>query len=315
MAIRTLFIGTGEFAVPVLEALLDAEVVEVVGVVTQPDKPAGRAQELLAGPVGKALDGSLKSKVESIKIFKPEKLRSEAEQILEETRPELIIVAAYGQMIPDIMLDYPKYRALNLHGSLLPQLRGAVPVPMAIMQGLSRTGVTIQRMVKELDAGPVIAQVATELTGGESAGMLMSKLAHLGADLLIEILPKWIAGDLPEQPQQDDKATYCYQQDISKDKAQLMFHTPAALAERMIRAFNPWPVAWVELDSAKRLKVFSAKLHDEECCFTEGMLVRKGKALYLQLRDGLIELGEIQLEGKQKRDASEYLFLDGVKIA
>lgn len=315
MAIRTLFLGTGEFAVPILDSLMQNASVDLVGVVTQPDKPVGRAQELAPGAVGAALTESLKPKSEGLKIFKPEKLRLEAPKILEDTQPELVIVAAYGQMIPDIMLDYPKYRALNLHGSLLPQLRGAVPVQAAIVQGLEYTGVTIQRMVKELDAGPTIAQVKTAIEPQETAGELMLRLAGLGAKLLADVLPQWIAGELQEQVQIESLSTYCYQQDISKDKAQLMFHTPAALAARMIRAFNPWPVAWVALADGKRLKIFSAKLYSEECCFTTGMITRRGKLLCLQLRDGLLELGEIQLEGKQRRAAHDYLFLDGKELA
>lgn len=318
MSIRTLFIGTGDFAVTILNKLSSLDYVQVVGVITQPDKPVGRKQELTPGPLKQAILNNLA--LQNYKIFQPEKLRLEAEQIMNETQPDLIIVAAYGQMIPDIMLTQPKFKCLNLHGSLLPELRGAVPVQMSILQGLEKTGITIQRMVKELDAGPIVATAETELQGNETTESLMSRLGVLGADLLAQVLPDWTAGKLQEQPQDDSKATFCYQADIAKEKAEITSETDVHLAERMVRAFYPWPIAWVKLHDGKTLKIYSARydellsanVSDYDSMKPEGntpFIMRSGKSLFLVLSNGVLELLEIQLEGKQRREAEEYLFL------
>lgn len=308
--VKTLFIGTGEFAVPVLKSLVGLELVDLVGVVTQPDKPAGRKQELTPGPLKKALQEI--SDLGNVQLFQPEKLREAADDIMSQTSPELIIVAAYGQMIPDSMLNTPKHKCLNLHGSLLPQLRGAVPVQMAILQGLSETGVTIQQMVKELDAGPILTTVDCEITPSETAESLMKKLADLGAALLVETLPRWVAGEIQPQEQDHSQATFCYQADIAKERAEIRFETPAEQVERMVRAFYPWPVAWAKLDAqeGKALKIFKARI-EQGLSFksNELKILRDGKRLFLTLQDGTLELLEIQLEGKQRRAGEEYLFL------
>lgn len=314
MGIRTLFIGTGGFAVTVLQALIASELVDVVGVITQPDKPFGRKQELRGGPLMEFIRNDESAK--NLKIYQPEKLRLEAEQILNETTPELIIVAAYGQMIPDVMLTYPKYKCLNLHGSLLPQLRGAVPVQMAILNGLEATGITIQEMVKELDAGPIVAVERVDIAPDETSESLMSKLAEVGSELLIKIIPDLIAGKIQFVEQDHSQATFCYQADIAKEKAEITFEMSVKQAERMIRAFYPWPVAWVnysknEGEVSQMLKIFKATpalgvTHQ----FQKLAIFREGKKLYLALNDGTIELEELQLEGKNKRQASHYLFLE-----
>lgn len=312
---RTLFLGTGEFAVPILEALLQAEFIEVVGVVTQPDKLAGREQSINIIPVKQFVDRyNIDNTSDSLRLFQPEKLRLEAEQILAETNPELIIVAAYGQMVPQLMLESPKYKCLNLHGSLLPQLRGAVPVPMAILQGLSKTGVTLQQMVKELDAGPLLARTELDLLGVETTETLMDELAALGAKLLINTLPTYFAGQIQPQPQDESQATFCYEADIAKDKAELCMDTPVDVAERMVRAFYPWPVVWTNIlvnGQTKRLKIFTAQISPgaEVTLVSELRVRRAGKQLFLDLSDGTLELLELQLEGKKRGSAVDYLFL------
>lgn len=310
MKVRILFVGTGDFAVPILEKLHSLDYIELVGIITQPDKPVGRKQELTPGPLKQAILNGPNSA--QLKIYQPGKLRLEAEQILNETQPDLIIVAAYGQMIPDIMLTQPKYKCLNLHGSLLPELRGAVPVPIAILQGLDKTGITIQQMVKELDAGPIIAVKEVELEGNETTEVLMSRLAALSCDLLAQILPDWVAGKIIPQPQDESKATFCYQEDIAKEKAEIKFETDVNLAERMVRAFYPWPVAWITY-KGKRVKIFKTAKTEGDWSFEADELTLKvdGGRLYLCLQNGTLEILELQLEGSMRREAKDYLYLVG----
>ncbi len=310
---RVLFIGTGEFAVPVLQGLLSAPI-ELAGIVTQPDKPVGREQELAGGPVKKFLE----SNPLSVPIFQPENLRSESQTILQQTLPDLVVVAAYGQMVPDDMLTQPKWGALNLHGSLLPKLRGAVPVPMAILQGLAVTGVTIQQMVAELDAGPIYAQQEMAILPDDTTESLKQRLAEKGSEMLLEMLPDLFADKLQVREQEHAQATFCYERDIAKEKAEIKFDTSVVTAERMVRAFYPWPIAWFTYiapgQEPKRIKIFKARL------FTDGAasistthqeleVVRSGKHLLLVLQDGVLELEELQMESKNRRAASDYLFL------
>lgn len=299
-----MFIGSGEFAVPILDSLLKNELIDLVCVITQPDKPVGRKQVLTPTPVGEFLQKN------SIKVIceTPAKIRIEAESLLNKYQPELIIVASYGQIIPESILSYPKYKALNLHGSLLPELRGAVPVQMSILNGLEKTGVTIQRMVYEMDAGPIVAKQEVELKNTETTDILMDKLAHLGAALLTDILPKWINGQIQEIPQNESDSTYCYKDDISKNKAEITFETDLDTAERMIRAFYPWPVAWIKYQG-KMVKIFSGIVSDLKENSSELKFIKKDKKLFLVLQTGCIEVLELQIEGKNRDSFKNYLFL------
>ena len=321
MKVKTLFFGTAEFAVSILKALIASDEVEVVGVVTQPDKAAGRDHDLMIVPV-KQLVNSIDINLarSNIRMFQPDKLREDAARILEETAPEIIIVAAYGQMIPDEIINYPKYGIYNLHGSLLPDLRGAVPVQMSILLGRPQAGITMQKLVKALDEGDIAVSEPINLNGSETTESLMTTLADVAADLTIGTIPKIVSGDIEFVPQDHSQATYCYQSDIAKDKAEIKIDTDVELAERMIRAFYPWPVAWclVKMPNGepKRLKIFAANIIDPEngaempVNAAEGLQLSKhGKTLLLPLKNGILELKEVQLEGKQRRSAKDYLFL------
>lgn len=310
--LKVLFAGTAEFAIPSFELLLNNDKVEVVGLLTQPDRPVGRKQVLNPTPVKSFLLGS--RWVDNVPVFTPERLSKEAEAILAATNPDIIVVAAYGQFVPSKMLEGPKLGAINIHGSLLPELRGAVPVQMAILQGLAKTGVTIQKMVKDMDAGDVLGKKEYVLTGTETTEILMKELADLGAKLLSEILPDLGAGGVESTPQNEAQATFCYQQDIAKQNAEISAQTNVYLAERMVRAFYPWPIAWYKVDSGpytgKRIKVFSSKVSNLELPKTQSnTLFEYDERLFLNLGGGCLELLEIQLEGKQRRPASEYLWL------
>lgn len=315
---KTLFIGTSEFAVPILEKLSRLENIDIAGIVTQPDRPAGRHQSELVPPTVKAFAISKKLKAE---IFQPEKLKTEAKNILEKTKPELVITASYAQMIPKIMLDYPKLKALNVHASLLPELRGAVPVPMAILQGEKKTGVTIQIMAEKLDEGPIIDQKEIRIDPEETAGTLTDKLSKLAADQLENILPKWIGGKIKPKKQDNSKATYCFQKDISKEKAMLLGTDSAIEIDRKVRAFNPWPIAWAYLREAsagfagKRIKIFKVKILNKTHLSKKNLkFFRHNKSLILRADTGWLEVLECQVEGKNIMSGKDALFLANDKL-
>lgn len=308
--IKTLFFGSGEFAIPILRELHNLEYIDLVGVVTQPDKPFGRKMVLKPTPVGEYL---IENQIVSDQnILKPDKLKLHSNEILERFKPELIIVASYGQIIPHEIVHYPKFRALNFHGSLLPRLRGAVPVQMAILQGLEESGVTLQIMEDGMDVGDIISTREYRLKDDETSETLMKILAELSAEIVKDELIKWISGELVAQKQDESSATYCYKTDISKEKAEITTSTTLVQADRMIRAFYPWPVAWLKIEN-KSLKIFSARFANE--FFTEEMdlppltLSKKEGRLILKLSDGYLELLEVQLEGKKRDSAKNYLFL------
>ncbi|MBN1331499.1 methionyl-tRNA formyltransferase [Candidatus Dojkabacteria bacterium] len=316
--IRTLFIGTSDFAIPILTRLVKIDFIDLVGVVTQPDKPTGRHHsELKPSAVA-----DYAKDIENLKLFKPEKLKDEAGKILEETSPELIIVASFGQMIPNEMLEYPKFGCINVHASLLPKLRGAVPIPMAILQGLEETGISFQKMIDKLDAGDVIKSFRVKISDDETTKSLSKKLSSLAGGRIEEVIKGWIEGGLEASSQNDSEATYCVQKDISKEKAQITPDTEVAVAERMIRAFYSWPVAWGFVGvngEEKRLKIFKAKIGDlkieTKIEFKQHgnaktlEIVKNGKGLFVPLKGGALELEEIQLEGKERKAVSEYLYL------
>ncbi len=308
MRIKTIFIGSGEFAVPILDKLLQSDLIEITCVISQPDKPVGRKQILTPTPVSEFLQkNSIKISLET-----PVKIRLEADNLLNKYQPELIIVASYGQIIPESILNYPKYKALNIHGSLLPELRGAVPVQMSILNGLSKTGVTIQRMVYQMDAGPIVGLKEIELNNKETSDLLMDKLGNLGAELLIQILPKWIDGQIQEVPQNEMGATYCYKDDIAKNKAEITFETDIDLAERMVRAFYPWPIAWVKYNN-KFIKIYSAIVSTPIPGLENLRFIKKDKKLYLGLKNGSLEILELQEEGKKRGEFKNYFYLADIK--
>lgn len=316
---KVIFAGSGEFSWPVLEGLLDNPRYEVVGILTQPHKPQGRDQILAPAFLERALIENRPGVASNIKFYRPEKLRLEAESILNEAKPDLIVVAAYGQIIPNSMLGFSDLGCVNFHGSVLPELRGAVPVPMAILQGLKKTGVTLQKVVAALDAGDIIAIQKTEIIPEETTGSLMAKLAGIAKTMVGNELIDYVDGKITPIPQNHDQATFCIAADIAKEKAEINTLTNLELAERMVRAFNPWPVAWVQVnvgEESKRLKIFKASIFKEQDFENSliGKIARHGKSLVLVLQNGALQLHEIQLEGKRTGSATDYLFLDGATL-
>jgi methionyl-tRNA formyltransferase len=328
--VQTIFIGAGNFAVKILENLLKSdsplsESLEVVAIVTQPDKIAGRKKELTPPAVKQYLLDYTKLLVSSvgssIPLLQPVKLRNESAEILEKFKPELIIVADYGQMVPNDIIDFPKYKCLNIHGSILPNYRGAVPAAAAILNGDKKTGVSIPIMTYKLDDGAVIGSREIEILDTDTTYTLRMRLADIGNELLNEILPQWIKGEIEPIVQDESKATITWEKDIDKEKAQITKFMKIEIVERMIRAYSPWPIAWANVEVNKklqRLKIYKAKIVDEGSVnpahVEVGEIFKDNKKLYLTFEDGILELLEVQLEGKKVLEGKDYLFLDGIKL-
>lgn len=232
---RVVFMGSPEFAVPSLHALAAAGHA-IVAVYTQPDRPAGRGRRLTPPPVRAAAETL------GIPVLQPERLRGRNEMDrLRALAPDLIVVAAYGQILRPAVVDLPHYGVLNVHASLLPRHRGASPIPAAILAGDAETGISIMRIDYGLDTGPVLARRATRIGDDDTTATLTDRLAVLGAALLADTLPGWLAGTLPPQPQDDARTTYAPQ--IGKEDARIDWTSPAARIWRVVRAYNPWPLA------------------------------------------------------------------------
>jgi methionyl-tRNA formyltransferase len=305
--VKTLFIGTGEFAIPILNELHTNPNFDLVGAVTQPDKPVGREQVLTPGPVKQHIDSA---NIE-VPVIQPTKINERVDEIISKFSPELIIVASYGQIISKKLLDYPKHGSLNFHGSLLPKLRGAVPIQCSILLGFKETGVTLQLMSEEMDMGAIVSQEKINISDDDTYETLSKKLSKIASEIVKNDLVKWVKGEIVQREQDHSLATYCYQADTSKDKAEINAAMSVEMADRMVRAFYPWPVAWILLkegrNKGKRLKIFSAKVM--EGLMSDAQLSVKEGKLVLSLSDGALELIEVQLEGKERRNASEYLWL------
>jgi methionyl-tRNA formyltransferase len=242
------FMGSPDFALSTLQAL--HENYPVVGVVTQPDRAAGRGRELKPPPVKKlALELG-------IPVIQPEKLREpEAMEQLHSWSPDVIVVAAFGQILKQDVLDLPEFGCINVHASLLPRWRGAAPINAAILHGDEETGITIMKMDAGLDTGPILSQRSVRIKPDETAGSLFKTLSQLGADLLLKTLPGYISGEIVPHPQPEGGATYAGM--MKKQEGELDFSQPAAELERKVRAFNPWPGTYFDWDGG-RLKVHKA---------------------------------------------------------
>jgi methionyl-tRNA formyltransferase len=296
--VRTVFIGTGEFAVPALRALAASPEVALAGVVTAPARPSGRRGELRRSPVA-----SVAGELRVAPVLSPERLRRpDSVASVLDLAPELIVLADYGQIVPAALLDL-RFGALNLHPSLLPRHRGAAPVPATIVNGDARTGVALMRMDAGLDTGPLVAVEEVALRGDEVAPDLESDLARRGADLLVATLPGWIDGSMEARPQAADGATLT--QPLRREDGRLDPTTPAADLERRVRAFQPWPGAWLDTDQG-RVSVTSARLVDGGAG-NLGVIRAVGPSLVLSTADGALELLTIQPAGGKPMSAEAFL--------
>lgn len=292
--------GSPDFALSTLRKL--AQNYQVVGVVTQPDRASGRGRELKAPPV-KTLAQEL-----NIPVMQPQKLREpEAMQQLREWNPDLIVVAAFGQILKKDVLDMPQYGCINVHASLLPRWRGAAPINAAILAGDEETGVTIMKMDVGLDTGPMLAMKKIRITPDDTAGTLFEALSTLGADLLIETLPAYMDGKLSPQPQPEEGATYAPM--LKKEDGRLDFNQPAVELERRIRAMNPWPGAWFEWDG-NLLKVSRGSVGEGKSLKVGSRFIVEGRPAVM-CADGALILEEVQPPGKKVMLGKA--FLSGVR--
>lgn len=300
--IRVIFMGTPEFAVPGLSRLIAAPEFEVVGVFTQPDKPVGRKQALTPPPIKEL---ALKH---GLAVFQPAKIRPEIETI-KNLKPDLIAVIAYGKIIPQEILDIPTFGCVNVHASLLPKYRGAACLNAPILNGDKETGVTVMKMEAGLDTGPILRQTKMKLSGTETLEDVHDSLSKLGAELLIPTLLDFIGGKIKPQAQDESQASYI--KVLSKEDGRIDFQKSAAEIERMIRAYNPWPGTYTEMDG-EILKIIAVEHEAAELNKAKpGQLFLDEERLLIQCGQNALVILKLQLSGKRIMTSSE--FINGYK--
>ncbi|MBK1722789.1 methionyl-tRNA formyltransferase [Thiocystis violacea] len=309
--LRVIFAGTPEFSVPSLAALI-AGGADVVAVYTQPDRPAGRGRKLQMSPVKQfALEND-------VTVHQPQSLKRDplAAQALQALEADLMIVIAYGLILPLAVLEAPRLGCVNVHASLLPRWRGAAPLQRAVLAGDDETGVCIMRMEEGLDTGPVYHRIATPIAARETGGSLHDRLADLGAAALMEALPGIVDGSSVPEPQDDSRATYAHK--LTKEEAVIDWNGSAQTIERQVRAFDPWPVAQTEIDGAS-LRIWDAESDPRaETPAPPGSVIRADKGgIQVATGQGVLRITRLQPAGKKPMSASDYLnarHLDGVRL-
>ena len=296
---KIIFMGTPDFAVGTLEAIIEAGH-EVLLVVTQPDKPKGRSGALQYTPVKEC------ALAHGIEVFQPVKIRLEENvEFLRKYEADIFVVAAFGQILPKSILDMPKYGCINVHASLLPKYRGAAPIQWAVINGDSVTGVTIQQMDIGVDTGDIILTKELAVSEDETGGGLFDKLAVVGAEACLEALEQIANGTATRTPQNHEEATHVSM--ISKEFGNIDWEKSAAEIERLIRGLNPWPSAYTKLDG-KTFKIWKAKVVSEENEYATGCIIHVGKGeMEVQTGKGALSLLEVQLEGKKRMEIDAFL--------
>lgn len=302
---RVVFMGTPEFAVPCLQKLIDCGH-EVTGVFTQPDKPQGRKMIMTPPPVKKlALDNN-------IKVYQPVKMRDgTALEMLKEANPELIIVVAYGKILPKEILEYPEYGCINIHASLLPDLRGAAPIQWSVINGFEKTGVTSMQMDEGLDTGDMLIKSEISIGENETAGELHDRLSVLGAEVLEETIAALIDGKL--EPEKQDHSKFTYASMLSKELSPIDWNLTAKEVHNKIRGLCPWPSANAILNG-KKVKIHKSILSNIKGT-KAGEIVQADKKLVVACGDlNCIEILELQAEGKKSMSAADYLRGNPVQV-
>lgn len=291
------FMGTPDFAVPALKQLMQQHT--VLAVVTQPDRPAGRNRQMQASPVNLAAESA------GIPVFQPEKIRRpEAIEVLRQWPADLFIVAAFGQILPQTVLDVPRFGSINIHASLLPRWRGAAPIQAVIRAGDVDTGITIMRMDAGLDTGPILTQRAIPLAADETGASLHDKLALMGGDLLIDTLPGYLDATIQPQPQDDALATLAPR--IRKEDGRIDWSASAIEIDRQVRAFTPWPGTFT-LWGGKLLKIVAGSAStDEHSRAVPGTVLNRQGQLAIVTGVGLYFPSRLQLEGRAALSATEF---------
>lgn len=305
---RIIFMGTPDFSVPVLQRILE-DGYDVIAVVTQPDRPVGRKRVLTPPPV----------KVEAIKhgipVYQPEKIkaREELEQIL-ALNPDLIITAAFGQILPKELLDAPKHGCINVHASLLPELRGGAPIHYSIIQGKEKTGITIMYMAEKLDAGDILTQVEVPITETDTVGTLHDKLSIAGAKLLSETLPALLEGNIQPIKQNDDEATFA--PNIKREQERIDWTKTGSEIYNLIRGLNPWPVAYTTVTGSV-WKIWGAEKIKGSSNDVPGTIIKiESDGIIVATGDDIaIKITELQPSGKKKMNSSQFLLGAGSLIS
>lgn len=302
---RVVFMGTPDFAVPALEAIVEAGH-DVIAVVTQPDKPKGRGKEVQMPPVKE------KALQYQIPVYQPVKARDpEFVAILSEMAPDVMVVAAFGQLLPKSILEIPRYGCVNIHASLLPKYRGASPIQYAVINGEKESGITTQMMAERLDTGDIIDQETVELDEKETGGSLHDKLSAIGGRLILKTLEKLENNTAVRTPQNEAEMSYVGL--IKKSMGDIDWTMDAAAIERLIRGLNPWPSAYTSWNG-KILKLWAADVLEEEYEGICGQAVKVGKDfLYVKTGKGTLSIKELQLQGKKRLGIDA--FLRGCEVA
>ena len=304
---KIIFMGTPDFSVPVLQRIIN-DGYEVIAVVTQPDRPVGRKRVLTPPPV----------KVEALKhnipVYQPEKIRNreDLDQIL-ALQPDLIVTAAFGQILPKELLEAPKLGCINVHASLLPELRGGAPIHYAILEGKKETGITIMYMAEKLDAGDILTQAAVEITEEDNVGTLHDKLSAVGCELLSETLPKLINGELTGIPQDDSKATFA--SNIKREQEKIDWTKDGETIYNQVRGLNPWPVAYTTLQG-KVMKVWQAEKVSHSKAAQPGEIIEKREDGFVVKtgNETAIKITELQPAGKKKMSSFDFLRGAGAQL-
>ena len=297
--IRVVFMGTPEFSVPVLNGLI--ENYNVIGVVTQPDKKVGRKQEIKFSPIKEV---ALKN---NIKVLQPEKIKIEYKEIL-ELEPDIIITCAYGQIIPEELLNYPKYGCINVHASLLPKLRGGAPIHKSIIYGYEKTGITIMYMDKKMDSGDIISQEEIKIEDSFNTGILHDKLSLIGRDLLLKTLPDIINVNINPIKQIEEDVTYAW--NVSKEEEIINFNKSTREVFNQIRGLNPFPGAYSVLDD-KVIKIYEAKIGNNKATIPGEIVEVYNDGIGVSTSDGEIIITMIKPFGKKLMSVKDYL--NGIK--
>lgn len=302
---RIVFMGTPDFSVPILQELIDQNY-NIVLAVTQPDRPKGRKKVITPPPV------KTKAIEYDIPVFQPEKLTTAYEKIL-DYKPDLIITAAYGQLLPTALLDAPSFGCINVHASLLPELRGGAPIHYALLQGKKETGVTIMYMVDKLDAGDILAQCQIPIANDDHVGSLHDKLSKLGASLLIDTLPKLFNNELTPVKQDEDAATIA--RNIKRDEERLQFAQTNEEVYNHVRGLHPWPVAFTT-HQGKPIKIWWAQLDDTVYSAMPGEIVGKDDDSFTVACGNQkgIRITEVQPAGKKRMPVREFLLGSGSQL-
>ena len=294
---RVLFYGSPDFAIPALQALIDSPF-RPIAVVTQPDARAGRGRSLRPPPI-KQLAAD-----HDIPALQPAKLRDRAAIAqIASLRPDLQIVAAYGQLIPTEILDLPSHGSLNVHASLLPRWRGASPISAAILQGDTETGVSIMLVDENEDTGDILRQQSTPVSPTENAGELSDQLAQIGARLLLETIPDWLNGAITPIPQDSDRATRARR--VKKSQGRIDWQQPADQIARHIRAYTPWPAAATTLDQTP-IRVTLATYSDSAVQSLPGTILQAGTTIDVATANGVLQIHRLQRAGKRELSAEEF---------